>query len=355
MDAHELVPPIEPAGTVSYAWASREFRAAAVRLSKQEPETEAHLVASGDAARLLIDLARLGASDELRRLLTPDPAESKPTWTVVCFETGNLAPVDVREFVDPAEAIAAVAECAEPEHTASELHACAARGVRWVAVSRVHGRVLFQLPDDLTVSGGADEPDRATPLVAEALLRWRERVATWSAKDSSARGGVASPAESEARMYAVAPSVDRRVEELEQRLLAIETSIRQAIAGVSTRVSSSMAEFDERLRARIDTVEHRLLATVHDGVRSLAEVDTAAPEVSHAAAARANVERVAVEVELRDEIETALDDLRDDVQPLTHEFVERVAAIGATVESELRHTSDVLCGHLELLRRAVTS
>jgi len=40
---------------------------------------------------------------------------------------------------------------------------------------------------------------------------------------------------------------------------------------------------------------------------------------------------------------------------LTGEFVERLAAIGASVESELRHTSEVLGGHLELLRAVVTS
>lgn len=355
LDAHELGTPVEPAGTVSYAWASREFRVAAVRLSKQEPETEAHLVASGDAARLLIDLARLGASDELRQLLTPDPAESTPTWNVAYFEVGNLTPVDVREFLDPAEAIVAIADCADAEHAACELQACTDLGLRWNAVSRAHGRVLFQLPDDVTVTVGAADDESATLLVVEALLRWRERVAVWSAKDSSERGDVGSPLESDARVFAMAPSFDRRVAELEQRLLALETSVCDAIAGVSTRMSSSLAEFDGRFRERIDTVEQRLLTTVHEGVCTLADVDSAAPEVSNAAAARANVERVAVEVELCDEIQTVLTDLRDDVPPLTSEFVERLAAIGASVESELRRTSEVLGSHLELLRRAVTS
>jgi len=357
VDVHTPVRPTEPAGTVSYAWASREFRAAAARLSKKEPETESHAVASGDAARLLIDLSRLGANDELRRLLTPDPAESAPTWTVACFQVGNLAPIDVREFVDPSEAIAAVTDSDVAEHAASELHACSSGGLRWAAMSRTHGRILFQLPDELTlthVAGG--DPDEASPALAEALLRWRQRVADWSEKDGSERTGeVGAARESEADCVALRPSDDGRVDALEQRLLAIEAATRDAIAGVSRRMSRALVEFDGRFRVRIDTVEQRLMTTVHDGVRSLGEVDAATPEVSHAAAARANVERVAVEIELCDEIEEALTDLRDDVVPLTGEFVERLAAIGASVESELRHTSEVLGGHLELLRAVVTS
>ena len=114
--------------------------------------------------------------DTLRLLLTPDPQVDELTWTVACYQIGDLTPSALRDFPDPVEAVATPAACPEDSHVAAELVVSASTGLRWTALTRTNSVVTFQLPTTDTASDGSGEHPGD---LAVALRRWREQVARW--------------------------------------------------------------------------------------------------------------------------------------------------------------------------------
>ena len=49
------------------------------------------------------DSAITSLISKLRSLLTPDPVNDNVTWTVACYQVGDLTPSAVRDFPEPAE------------------------------------------------------------------------------------------------------------------------------------------------------------------------------------------------------------------------------------------------------------
>jgi hypothetical protein len=306
VDASELAGLAERTGIAADPRAGHTFRLAAVRLSEQEPETDALVEASSDAARLLISLSLAEATDELRRLLTPDPADLDVTWSVEFFEIGDLTPSATREFVDPVEALAAVADCADETHAAAELVASTVRGLRWTAISRTHERVLFQLPGRDTVVTTSAEAlgDAATG----AMRRWRKRLADWSAHSGSDRD-----VEVIAGLEPIGPSpastavLDERFGVLEQRLAGIEESI--------------------------------------NGLSLVVETLTLAVQVREAIPPDA----------VQEDIATVFAGLRAGLTPLTNEVVRRLGSMERHVQADLARTTGDLRDDIAQLRDAVAS
>src|SRR3954447_7390194 len=164
--------------------AARPFRLAAVRLSDERPDTDAYRAAATEAASHLVGLALADAGEDLRRLLTPDPAEVNVIWTVACYQIGDLTPSAIRDFPDPVDAVATVAACPDETHVAAELVASTEHGLRWTAVLRTNDLLSFQLPSSDTASDASRE--RPGDLAA-ALKRWRERLVDWSAHSGHER------------------------------------------------------------------------------------------------------------------------------------------------------------------------
>ena len=177
MRAQELLISAQRTGIEPDARAGRLFRLAAVRLTNEPSDSEAHRAAAADAGAALVGLALAEADDELRDLLTPDPADHNVVWTVACYQIGDLTPSALRDFPDPVEAVATVAACPDDTHVAAELVASTAGGLRWTAVLRTNDHLAVQLPTPDTASDGSREHPGD---LAAALRRWRERLTDWA-------------------------------------------------------------------------------------------------------------------------------------------------------------------------------
>lgn len=126
------------------------------------------------AAAMMVAAARVGRDDLLRDVLRPDPQHAGTTWTVACFQIGDLAPSAIRDFSDPVAAVRELMDCGKPMHVAAELVASDRSGIRWTAMVRTGDRVVFQLFADRT-TGSTSGPD---PVEVTAMgVRWARRLA----------------------------------------------------------------------------------------------------------------------------------------------------------------------------------
>src|SRR6476469_2228819 len=155
--ANELLVSAQRTGIDPDARAGRLFRLAAVRLTNEPTDSEAHRAAAEDAGAALVALALSEADGELRDLVTPDPNDHNVVWTVACYQIGDLTPSALRDFPDPVEAVAVVAACPDETHVAAELVASTAGGLRWTAVLRTNDHLAVQLPTPDTASDGSRE------------------------------------------------------------------------------------------------------------------------------------------------------------------------------------------------------
>jgi hypothetical protein len=152
------------------------FRRAVVALLEDAPGSEAARQHSTEAASALFAGAVAGDAG-LAQILRPDPDDAGPvTWTVACYQIGDLSPSTLRDFTDVNDAVQAVAHCPEPAHVAAELLASSASGLRWPAMVRTGEMLHFQLPG--TSAGG--EPGVGGVLDA-APHRWVDRLASSTA------------------------------------------------------------------------------------------------------------------------------------------------------------------------------
>jgi hypothetical protein len=364
--------------------AARPFRLAAVRLSDEQHDSDAYRAAATEAASLLVGLALADASDDLRRLLTPDPAATEVIWTVACYQIGDLTPSAIRDFPDPVDAVATVAACTEEAHVAAELVASTAQGLRWTAVLRTNDLLSFQLPSADTASDASRE--RPGDLSA-ALKRWRERLVDWSAhagheRDTEAVGFAQLDAVEATLMpspqslpsvmsSAVTPSVtsvafNERFSSLEQRLSGLEASI-GGLASVLERVSgsieqtiesrfrsmasmmnSALSDLEYNLGARVDKASHRVATTLcdsaSDNVIHIRDVRDQAPAL-----------QLSLGTALAEETAVVLKGMRAGLTPLTNEMVQRVSSLERSMGEGLEASTAKLRDDMAVLFDAVAS
>jgi hypothetical protein len=190
------------------------------------------------AGRALVRLAELGASRALLEVLTPDPAEQALTYTVACYQIGDVVPCELRDFAHPAHAVRALARCEHSSHVAAELLASTSAGLRRSVLARTGELVCFRPPEASWICG--PDPERA----AAALARWSARLQRWSTRANSGPMGDARAerdpkegfettlshlAEALVRLGenlqaqgALIGEVERRLEAIEERLSGLE-------------------------------------------------------------------------------------------------------------------------------------
>jgi hypothetical protein len=367
--------------------AARPFRLAAVRLSDEPPDSDAHRAAATEAASLLVGLALADASDDLRRLLTPDPAATEVIWTVACYQIGDLTPSAIRDFPDPVDAIATVAACSEESHVAAELVASTAQGLRWTAVLRTNDLLSFQLPSADTASDASRE--RPGDLSA-ALKRWRERLADWSAhagheRDTQSVGFAqldaiettilsSSPTLPSVMSSTIVPSApsatsvafNERFSSLEQRLSGLEVSI-SGLVSVLERVSTNIEQtIETRFRSMVSSMhsalsdlEYNLGTRVDKASRRVATTlcDSASGNVIHVRDVRDQTPslELGLGAALAEETAVVLQGMRAGLAPLTNEMVQRVSSLERVVEGSLEVTTARLRDDMAVLFDAVAS
>jgi hypothetical protein len=258
------------------------FRTAAAHLDGLDLDTSARPQAATEAARFLVGLALSGASGELGELLVPDPAVSENRWSVACYEMGDLTPVSVQDYEDPVDAVVMVAACPDAAHVAAELVASNERGLRWTAVWRTDGKVLFQLPTADTAEADEDtQAGNGSDGLAGALGRWRARLGEWSCVDGTSSRDDLQPAHASEPTSPIqlllpgfpsplahgahanstpspleAPSrrAAAQLHALEERLTHIESTVREISAGLHTFAEDA----EHRDDASSEAVEHAI-------------------------------------------------------------------------------------------------
>jgi hypothetical protein len=131
------------------------------------------------AARAAVVLADAGDADGLGEIMRPDPDDAGVTWTVACYQIGDLTPSALRDFADPVEAVQTLSGCGEASHIAAELVASSAAGLRWTVMERAGAVLRLHLPDIETGSAGPSGRRRSA-VEAAAGRTWAARLAAWN-------------------------------------------------------------------------------------------------------------------------------------------------------------------------------
>ena len=148
------------------------FRQGAVALAGREgdPDTRAE---ARQCAGALLQLAASGEEDLLSSHLLPHPGRTECTWTVACYQIGDLSPTSLRDFPEAVPAVSHLAGCETRSHVAAELIAASSDGIRWTALVRSGAEVRFQPFHHSTAT--ADTP----ALVHGARQTWEDRLQRW--------------------------------------------------------------------------------------------------------------------------------------------------------------------------------
>ncbi|MDP9074556.1 MAG: hypothetical protein M3N98_10350, partial [Actinomycetota bacterium] len=122
-------------------------------------------------------LARADDETVLRELLRPDPLVGGVTWSVACYQIGDLTPNALKDFSNPVSAVSTLASCPNRSHVAAELVASTAAGMRWTAMTRTGTLLGFQMPDLTSASHASREhPGELTT----AVQHWGDQIARWA-------------------------------------------------------------------------------------------------------------------------------------------------------------------------------
>lgn len=151
------------------------FRRAAVSLALREQASEPARRYSLLCAESLLGLAAGGHEAELSAILVADPAFSGATWTVACYQIGDLSPSTLRDFPSAALAVMTLARCESEAHVAAELIVSNGEGVRWTALVRSGAEVVYQPLAPSTASAASP-----TELLG-ARHRWEDQLLMWAA------------------------------------------------------------------------------------------------------------------------------------------------------------------------------
>ena len=170
-------PSTGPMAGAGDADSAQSFRMAAVRLAGTSRESDVGREASRQAGEALAALARADDEQLLRELLRPDPLVGGVTWSVACYQIGDLTPNALKDFSNPVSAINTLASCPNKSHVATELVASTPAGMRWTAMTRTGSLVGFQLPDMGSASHASSEhPGELTT----AVQHWSEQIGRWA-------------------------------------------------------------------------------------------------------------------------------------------------------------------------------
>lgn len=172
MPAVEAPRPIRPVGGDARE-AAVLFRRSAVAAARKEPSDPEARADLRQSAMALLQLATLDEEELLASHLRPDPAKGASTWTVACYQIGDLSPTSLRDFPESAAAVLHLADCETRAHVAAELIAATGDGVRWTALVRSGAEIRFQPFGAATVT--ADTPE----LVLAAGGNWDHEILRW--------------------------------------------------------------------------------------------------------------------------------------------------------------------------------
>jgi hypothetical protein len=149
------------------------FRRVIAALIADPPESDGARLHGIEAAAALVAMAVAGDT-RLARILRPDPDDAGPvTWTVACYQIGDVSPATLKDFSAVDEAVRAAARCDDAAHVAAELVASSASGLRWTAMARTGEMLRFQLPGASTGWGAG------VGGTLDATHRWSAELARW--------------------------------------------------------------------------------------------------------------------------------------------------------------------------------
>lgn len=229
---------------------------AAVALGRPGSDAEQVRTLGHRAATALVRLAELGTATVLAETLRPDPDESEVTWTVACYQIGDLVPCALRDFGDPVQAVRALETCPEASHVAAELLASTASGLRWSALVRTGKQVVYQAPTPESASCAATtSPDT----LRGALDAWSDRLARWAAMAASGRpdGGLLGDGPAGGARSDRDGANDGPADGTEELLLEILS----ALGAIDARMRAG-EDLLERVEARLSDLEQRLARAV---------------------------------------------------------------------------------------------
>ena len=167
-------PPAGAASAMTAREAAIRFRRVAVAMALNGGSNEGSRADARDCATSLLALAGGGHEELLASTLRADPAAPEATWTVACYQIGDLSPSSLRDYAEAAPAVLALSRCETASHVAAELIVTNGDGVRWTAMIRSGSDVTYQPLAAATASA-------VTPAGLRAVRhRWEDRLLMWA-------------------------------------------------------------------------------------------------------------------------------------------------------------------------------
>jgi hypothetical protein len=214
-----------------------------------------------ECARALIGLAAAGHESAVAAILRADPHGGECTWTLACYQIGDLSPSALRDFSEASPALVALAGCETPSHVAAELIVTNDDGVRWTALVRSGYEVIYQPLGKSNATASTDS------LMLGVRHRWEDQLLSWAScvdkgLDPAPPIQANPPASREAagELLSIGTTMGQVLEavrKIEQRLPDSGAGLAAAQAGEVTALS---ARLDEVIRQTED-LRHDLAAT----------------------------------------------------------------------------------------------
>lgn len=238
---------------------SSRFRQAAVALALADEPSELHQSQARECASSLLELASGGAESTLTEILRPDPADTHGTWTVACYQIGDLSPSSLRDFSEAAPAVLHLAECETAAHVAAELIATNNAGVRWTALVRTGPNISYQPLGRASATAGSPED------LSAARHRWEDQLLSWASQpEETVEQPVSLPAPvtqpnvasvtvlggSDPALGVAVGQVLETVRRIDQRLSLLEA---EAVRQIEQRLAILEAEVGDRRIAALES------------------------------------------------------------------------------------------------------
>lgn len=246
-------PPAAAVTTLTARDALLRFRRAAVSMALSAGTDESSRADARDGAASLLALAAGGHEEALAAILRADPAASEATWTVACYQIGDLSPSALRDYAEAAPAVLTLAGCETASHVAAELIVTNGDGVRWTALVRSGSDVAYQ----------PLAPATATAATTAGLLavrhRWEDQLLLWASAPAHGLDPPAAPTVDDAPVAAAAASEQAAVGKVLGQVLETVRHIEQRLPGPGPAAPAG-GDIDRRVTA---------LEAASDGLRSM--------------------------------------------------------------------------------------
>lgn len=246
------------------------FRRAAVAMALEADHAGRSQAEGRECAAALADLAVAGHEHQLAGLLRADPAAVEATWTVACYQIGDLSPSALRDFAEVTPAVLTLVACETAAHVAAELIVTNGDSVRWTALVRSGSDLVYQPLSPASATAPSEGGLR------EVRNRWEDQLLLWASDPGqdldppaiSSVGGAQSAAPesrevADPALGAVLGQVLEAVRHLEERL---PEASQPAPGQASSPERPARADTDghgrapalEALAGRLDAVEAEL-------------------------------------------------------------------------------------------------